>query len=248
MKKTKVFKKALSLFTALSFVFTLTVFGCFGANAFDTDYVDKDGMELGYSIINGYSKLSIKDQQYKQSDKIAVYCGLDVSNLYTMAVVGVYYVTKGVDLDRLISDNDYAMQHVAALDSYLNKAGIKNERAKQYKSAILDKSTKVYNSFDTLGLYIFDASDERALELMTKDYVDFVLDGGIVPANMKDLNIDGKTDMKDAHLIQQYLADILNFDDDDEDEYALFVCDINGDKEADIRDVTDIMKSQSLAS
>lgn len=241
-------KKIFSFFTALSLVFTLSFFTAPGANAFDTDYIDKSGMELGYSIINGYSKLSIERGQYADSQKTAVYCGLDVSDVYTLSAAGIYCLANRVDLDRLIKDNSYAMQHIAGLDSFLKKAGVKNDRAAQYKSKIIGSSKKVYNSFDVLGLYIFDATDKRKLELMNKDYVDFVLDGGVVPRNMKDLNIDGKTDMKDALLIQQYLAKILKFDDDDINEYALFVCDINGDKEPDIRDVTEIMKSQSQAA
>lgn len=38
---------------------------------------------------------------------------------------------------------------------------------------------------------------------------------------MKDLNIDGKTDEKDAELIQKYLIKDLTFDDYDENQYAL---------------------------
>ncbi len=248
MKTKNKLKRIISFFTALSLVFTLSFFGTLGANAFDTNYIDKSGMELGYSIINGYSKLSIKHSQYAHTQKTAVYCGLDVSNVYTMSAAGIYCFANRIDLDKLINDNSYAMKHIAGLDAFLKKAGVKNDRAAQYKSKIIGNSKKVYNSFDTLGIYIFDATDKRKLELMNEDYVDFVLDGGVVPQNMKDLNIDGKTDMKDALLIQQYLADVLKFNDDDEDEYAMFVCDINGDKEPDIRDVTEIMKSQSSAA
>lgn len=241
MTKSKNLKRIISLVVAVSISFSLIIYSSYGAKAFDTDYVNKDGMQLGYSIINGYSKLSIKNKQYNNK-KIAVYCGLDVSNLYIMAVVGWFYVTNGIDLDRAMSDHDYAMEKIEALNSHLEGAGITNERAKQYKNLILKDAGKVYTSYDTVGLYIFDSTDERALELMKEDYVDFVLDGGKVPASMKDLNFDGKSDEKDAVLIQQYLADSLTFDDEDENEYALFVCDINGDKEADIRDVTALTK------
>ena len=50
---------------------------------------------------------------------------------------------------------------------------------------------------------------------MNDSGIDFVLDGGCVPKNMKDLNIDGKTDEKDAELIQKYLIKDLTFDDYD---------------------------------
>ena len=53
---------------------------------------------------------------------------------------------------------------------------------------------------------------------------------------------DAKTDEKDAELIQKYLIKDLTFDDYDENQYALFVCDINGDKTPDIRDATEILK------
>ena len=53
---------------------------------------------------------------------------------------------------------------------------------------------------------------------------------------------NGKTDEKDAELIQKYLIKDLTFDDYDENQYALFVCDINGDKPPDIRDATEILK------
>ena len=53
---------------------------------------------------------------------------------------------------------------------------------------------------------------------------------------------DGKTDEKDAELIQKYLIKDLTFDDYDENQYAIFVCDINGDKTPDIRDATEILK------
>ena len=77
---------------------------------------------------------------------------------------------------------------------------------------------------------------------MNDSGIDFVLDGGCVPKNMKDLNIDGKTDEMDAELIQKYLIKDLTFDDYDENQYAIFVCDINGDKTPDIRDATELLK------
>ena len=61
-------------------------------------------MKLGYSIIKGYSKMSMKKGQYKDG-KVAVYCGLDVNNLYVMGSLGWFYMTNGVDLDRAMTDN-----------------------------------------------------------------------------------------------------------------------------------------------
>ena len=241
MKNKKLFKRIIAIVTSFAMSLVLVHSSGLNANAFDTDYVNKDGMALGYSIINGYSKLSIEHDQYK-GNTIAVYCGLDVTNLYTMAAVGLYYVTHGVDIDRIMTDNEYALIHIEKLNNYLKNAGIKNERAIQYKPQILENAKRVHTCYDTLGLYIIDATDKYALELMNKDYVDFVLDGGCVPRNLKDLNMDGKSDKTDALMIQKYLVDIMNFSDDDKHEYARFVCDIDGDTEADIRDVTKLLK------
>lgn len=240
-KNTKMLKRLLAVITAFAMSLVIVHNSLISTDAFDTDYVNKDGMALGYSIINGYSKLSIEHNQYK-GNKIAVYCGLDVTNLYTMAAVGLYYVTHGVDIDRIMTDNEYALEHIEKLDSYLKNAGIKNDRAMESKPLILEYAKRVHSCYDTLGLYIIDATDKYALELMEKNYVDFVLDGGCVPRNLKDLNMDGKSDKSDALMIQKYLVDIINFSDDDKHEYAKFVCDIDGDKEADIRDVTTLLK------
>ena len=80
---------------------------------------------------------------------------------------------------------------------------------------------------------------------MDNDKVDFVLAGGGVPANMKDLNLDGKTGEKDARLIQQYLTKLVTYSDSDEKEYIKFACDINGDKKINIIDATAIYEKLS---
>ena len=239
--KRKFSKRVISMLLVLVMLIGGACLSCTSAAAFDLGYISEDGMKLGYSIIKGYSKMSMKKGQYKDG-KIAVYCGLDVTNLYIMGSLGWFYVTNGVDLDRAMTDNDYAMEMIAKLDSHLAGAGITNERAKAKKSEILKDAKYIYQCFDTVGLYIIDVDEKRANELMSDSGIDFVLDGGCVPKNMKDLNIDGKTDKKDAELIQQYLVKELTFDDYDENQYALFVCDINGDKTPDVRDVTEILK------
>lgn len=239
--KRKFSKKVISILLVFAMLIGGACLSCTNAAAFDLGYISEDGMKLGYSIIKGYSKMSMEKGQYKDG-KIAVYCGLDVNNLYVMGSLGWFYMTNGVDLDRAMLDNDYAMELIAKLDSHLQGAGITNDRAKEKKAEILKDAKYIYQCFDTVGLYIVDVDKNRADELMNDSEIDFVLDGGCVPKNMKDLNIDGKTDEKDAELIQRYLVKDLTFDDYDENQYALFVCDINGDKKSDIRDVTEILK------
>ena len=127
--KRKFSKKVISILLVFAMLIGGACLSCTSAAAFDLGYISEDGMKLGYSIIKGYSKMSMKKGQFKDG-KIAVYCGLDVNNLYVMGSLGWFYMTNGVDLDRAMTDNDYAMEMIAKLDSHLQGAGITNDRAK----------------------------------------------------------------------------------------------------------------------
>ena len=129
-----------------------------------------------------------------------------MNNLYVMGSLGWFYMTNGVDLDRAMTDNDYAMEMIAKLDSHLQGAGITNDRAKEKKAEILKDAKYVYQCFDTLGLYIVDVDKNRADELMNDSGIDFVLDGGCVPKNMKDLNITEKQMKRMLSLFRSILS------------------------------------------
>ena len=63
-------------------------------SAFGMDDLKSDSrMQLGYSIINGYSKLSARSGLTDYS-KTAVYCGQDLSNPYLLALAGTFYFTR----------------------------------------------------------------------------------------------------------------------------------------------------------
>ncbi len=239
MKKFK--KRVISL--VLTFAFSLSVLniGSFSASAFDMDYISKDGLELGYSIVNGYSKLSTKAGSNSYS-KTAVYSGLDISSPYIIALAGVFFLTSGIDFDKVITDNDYTMQMAGKLEAFINKMGVKNEKAKALKAELSEDKINIVSSFDSLGLFIIEADNTIATKLMKNERVDFVLAGGEVPKNMKDLNMDGKTDGKDAVLIQQYLSKLVTYSNSDEKEYIKFACDINKDKKINIIDANEIYK------
>ena len=237
MRKFK--KRVIATILAVSFAFSMLHIGSYSVSAFDMDYISKDGMQLGYSIVNGYSKLSTKAGSSSYS-KTAVYSGVDISNPYIIALAGVFFITSGIDLDRVITDNDYTMKMAGKLESFINKMGVKNEKASSLKDELIKDNIKFISSFDSLGLFIIEADDSIATQLMDNDKVDFVLAGGGIPANMKDLNLDGKTDEKDAQLIQQYLTRLVYYSDSDEKEYIKFACDINGDKKINIIDATEI--------
>lgn len=241
MLKSK-FIKHIILFT-LAFVLSLSMifYSTPKVSAFDTDYLSENGLQLGYRIINGYSKLSSKNKltSYETS---AVYSGLDISNPYVITLVGVFYFTNGVDVDKAMEDNDYTMSLIKKLDSFLNKMGVKNDRAKSLKSELTKSGAKILNSFDTAGLYIIKADSSYCKNLTGNKNVDFVLAGGKMPLSMKDLNFDGKSNSLDGRHIQEYLVDKYDAEDRDENEYIKFACDINGDKEITIADTTDLQK------
>ncbi len=240
MKNHKLLKKLIALVISLSLIITAIV----PVSAFDTSYISEDGMKLGYSIINGYSKLSARkgNTTYETS---AIYSGLDVTNPYVITLVGIFYFTNGVDIEKASSDNEYTMNTIAKLDTFLQKMGVKNNRAVPLKQQLADNAVTFVESFDTAGLYIVKGNKEYLESLSDDSNVDFVLSGGEMPTSMKDLNLDGKSDDTDAVLIQKYLADALVYDDDDINEYLKFACDIDGDKEINITDATALQKQDN---
>lgn len=234
-------KRFVSFAIVLTVAFTAFTVGTGDAKAFDlNDIKSESRMDLGYSIINGYSKLSER-KGLKSYDKSAVYSGLDITSPYNIALAGTFYFSHFVDLERLMTDNDYALSLIKQLDGYMSKFGVKNDRAAALKSELEEKKIQVLDSYDTVGMYIIKTDSETAEALMKDSKVDFVFAGGEVPPTMKDLNMDGKSDSRDAPLIQQFLAEELVLSDKDENEYIKFACDINGDKSLDINDVTELL-------
>lgn len=244
MRKNKILKKITSYIITAAMVLTVAGAGRFKASAFDTDYISKDGMALGYSIINGYSKLAVKNNAVT-TGKSAVYSGLDITNPYILTLAGMFYIGGNIDIDKVITDNSYALSAIEKLDSFLKSMRVKNERAEKLKSEMINKKYKITSSFDTLGLYIFETDKTYSLDLMNCENVDFVLAGGEVPKSMKDLDFDGKSGSSDVVLIQKYLVKDLQYSDSDEMEYVKFACDINGDKELNINDATYLQRQSA---
>lgn len=243
MKKFKLKTRIISFVLAVVMSFSVFTYGSISALALDETDLNSDGMELGYSIINGYTKLAIKRQDITTTQKTAVYSGLNVNNPYLIMLLGLFYLKNGVDLGRITRDNSYAVQTITELDGFLGRMGIKNDKAKYFKENVLSNFGKISTSLDTVGFYVIDATNQQSLNLMNNEYVDCILVGGGVPSSLKDLNFDGKSDSTDADLIQQYLAESLVFEDVDENNYALYASDINEDRKINISDVTSLMKN-----
>ncbi len=237
----KICKKITASLLGVVMAVSFTGAGTLTASAFDTSYISKDGMQLGYNIVNGYTKMYFRHNPDRTEGRVAVYAGVDISKTYTLAMGGLYVLTRGIDIDRFISDNDYATSFIADFDSYLKSKGIENEQSKKFKESVKNDNLKFEQAYETVGFYFFDCSTDYARKLINdNDYADFVLVDGKIPSNMKDLNFDGKTDMTDAGLIQHYLAHDFYMADSDEAAYAEFACDYNGDESIDIIDVTDL--------
>lgn len=244
MKKTLLLvikKRFLSLILALSLVLPLCVFSTAKASALDTSYINKEGMNLGYSIINGYTKLSLKHKKNNKPVSTAVYVGLDITNPIIALYAGIFYMNNSIDLNRLATDNSYALNELLSLNNFLDNMGVKNSRSKQFEKTYL-KNVQPTTKLSTLGLYIFDATDKETLSLIEYKNVDFVMTGGKVPKSMKDFNFDGKSNSEDKAYMLNYLCKLKVYKDSDEDAYAQFACDVNEDKKIDINDITKLIK------
>lgn len=233
-------KRVVSLIATVAFVFSIFSNSMIKVSAFDMDYISKDGMELAYSIVNGYTKLAYSENGGADKDKVAVYSGLDITDPYILTMGGIYILTHKIDFDKLIIDNEYALKKIKDFDKYLSSVGVKNSRAERFKEYMSEEKKINISGFDTVGIYFIESDKEYSLQLMENEYVDFVIAGGEVPKTMKDLNLDEKSDIIDAELIQQYLAKQLTYEDEDEKEYIKFACDINGDKKINVLDATQL--------
>ena len=236
------YKRFIAYFLVLALAFTAFLSNSATVSAFGMDDLKSgDRMKLGYSIINGYSKLSSRSG-LTDYGKTAVYCGQDLSNPYLIALAGTFYFTNGVDLERTLTDNEYALDLVRRLNGFLKTMGVKNERAASLKAALKKEKVPVVESLDNVGLLFIKTDSAFANRLMNDDRVDFVFAGGEVPPSMKDLNMDGKSDSLDAVYIQRFLAGERLCPDDDENEYIKFAADIDGDKKHDINDAMILLR------
>ena len=130
------YKRFIAYFLVLALAFTAFLSNSATVSAFGMDDLKSgDRMKLGYSIINGYSKLSSRSG-LTDYGKTAVYCGQDLSNPYLIALAGTFYFTNGVDLERTLTDNEYALDLVRRLNGFLKTMGVKNERAASLKAAL----------------------------------------------------------------------------------------------------------------
>ncbi len=236
------YKKFIAYFLVLAISFAAFMSNPAAVSAFGMDDLKSESqMKLGYSIINGYSKLSSRSGLTSYG-KTAVYCGQDLTNPYLLALAGTFYITNGVDLERTLTDNDYALGLVRKLNSFLAGMGVKNDRLTSLMAALKNENVSVTESLDSIGLIFIKTDSAFANRLMNDERVDFVFAGGEVPPSMKDLNMDGKSDSGDAAYIQRYLTGELVYPDDDENEYISFAADIDGDKKHDIRDATALLR------
>ena len=236
------YKKFIAYFLVLTISFAAFMSNPAAVSAFGMDDLKSESqMKLGYSIINGYSKLSSRSGLTSYG-KTAVYCGQDLTNPYLLALAGTFYITNGVDLERTLTDNDYALGLVRKLNSFLAGMGVKNDRLTSLMAALKNENVSVTESLDSIGLIFIKTDSAFANRLMNDERVDFVFAGGEVPPSMKDLNMDGKSDSGDAAYIQRYLTGELVYPDDDENEYISFAADIDGDKKHDINDAMILLR------
>ena len=113
-------------------------------------------------------------------------------------------------------------------------------------NVVATKTIDNINSLDlqTLSFEIDDNSKstyfisiEGDVDDYTSDNSDYILIYGEASYEIGDVNQDGNIDIKDVTLIQKYLADFVDFNDE-----QLAVADTNGDGDVNIQDATQIQK------
>lgn len=228
------------IFILVGMLLTISVLPAHAAFEID-DLKQDDRMKLGYSIINGYSKLS-EQRGLTSYKKTAVFSAPDLSNPFLIALTGGFYLANGVDLERTMTDNEYALSLIKNLNGFLGSMGITNQRAQSVRQTLKSNGIKITDAFDAVGLYMIEGSRPLAQQLMQNKAVDFVFAGGAVPPSMKDMNMDGKSDTADIPYIQRYLTGELFSRDSDIQHYYDFAVDIDGNKYEDINDVTALQR------
>lgn len=106
------------------------------------------------------------------------------------------------------------------------------------------KNIYIPNSVTSIGNYAFKDSENVVINCNTDSYaheyaeqnnIPYILLDAPVKYELGDVNLDGVLNIVDATVIQQYVAELISFD-----ETQLSIADVNHDGEYDILDATEI--------
>lgn len=232
------------LCTVLSVILLLMGTVCAEAASENNFSLDKVGEY--FTLMNGCSRVALKNYGDKDVVDAIVYCGLDLSSPKIMFYLSMFYITNNIDTQKLTADPEYCTQIITKLDSYLSERGIANSKANEFVKKYQGEIYQNKLSFPTVGAYTFKTEKQVAEKMLDEGYTDFVIVGTGFMLRQGDANADGKIDNKDVKYIQSINAELVKPEKAEEKKFTEFACDLCGDGKININDVTALQQKLTV--
>ena len=85
-----------------------------------------------FTLMNGCSRMSLKNYGSDDVVDVIAYCGLDFSSPKIMFYLSMFYIANNIDTQKMAADPEYSTQIINNLNGYLLKKGIENKRASEF--------------------------------------------------------------------------------------------------------------------
>lgn len=199
-----------------------------------------------FTLMNGCSLTAL--QNYESNDVVdaIAYCGLDTGSPKIMFYLYMFYISNGIDTEKITSDPVYSTQIISNLNGYLAKKGIKNSRADNFREKYGNEFYEQKLNFSTVGAYTFKAKKSVVEKMIDDSDVDFVIVGTGFMLKQCDVNADGKVNDKDVKAIQNLSINETKTEREDKQKFLIYSADLNGDGKININDAT--MLQQKLTA
>lgn len=198
-----------------------------------------------FTLMNGCSRMSLKNYGSDDVVDVIAYCGLDFSSPKIMFYLSMFYIANNIDTQKMAADPEYSTQIINNLNGYLLKKGIENKRASEfmekYSGDILVKKL----NFSTVGAYTFRARKSVAEKMLDDGNTDFVIVGTEFMLKECDVNADGKINDNDVKTVQNLSADIIKTECSDEEKFVLYSADLDDNGKININDATALQQKMT---
>lgn len=198
-----------------------------------------------FTLMNGCSRMSLKNYGSDDVVDVIAYCGLDFSSPKIMFYLSMFYIANNIDTQKMATDPEYSTQIINNLNGYLLKKGIENKRAskfmEKYSGDILEKKL----NFSTVGAYTFRARKSVAETMLDDGNTDFVIVGTGFMLKECDVNADGKINDNDVKTVQNLSADIIKTECSDEEKFVLYSADLDDNGKININDATALQQKMT---
>ena len=198
-----------------------------------------------FTLMNGCSRMSLKNYGSDDVVDVIAYCGLDFSSPKIMFYLSMFYIANNIDTQKMAADPEYSTQIINNLNGYLLKKGIENKRASEfmekYSGDILEKKL----NFSTVGAYTFRARKSVAEKMLDDGNTDFVIVGTGFMLKECDVNADGKINDNDVKTVQNLSTDIIKTECSDEEKFVLYSADLDDNGKININDATALQQKMT---